>query len=74
MRRVDGVIVYLNGGEIWRENIDWGNIMATNRSRIAIDGEKNEKTFVNCRNCRRNNSALLKVCKKEKGNLFYCNF
>lgn len=61
MRRVDGVVVYLNGVELWRDNLNFGNVLATNASRFQVDGEILEKQFTPCGNCRRNNSALLKV-------------
>lgn len=63
VRRVDGIVVYLNGVEIWRDNMKWGRINFKNTSIRAVSGSE-ELTFSECGNCRRNNSALLKVLAK----------
>lgn len=40
--------------------MNWGKVAYTNRTTNGVS-EADEYRYFNCRNCRRNNSALLKV-------------
>lgn len=55
------MVVYLNGVEIWRDNMNPGDVTALNTSRYSVDGEVNEKRYYNSNNLTRGSAALLKV-------------
>lgn len=63
-RRVDGAVIYLNGVELWRDNMPWENVTYTTKasSPTALWGSYNTQWSYNiCSNCRRNSSYLLVV-------------
>ena len=55
---VDGVVVYLNGIELWRKNINSGPVTALNMSTVAVT---DEVSYLACTSCKRGNFAQLQV-------------
>lgn len=64
-RRVDGLVVYLNGVELARDNLKPGPVFASNASSTGVSTGDEVKYFP-CNNCLRNNSALLKVSQSSR--------
>lgn len=58
VRRVDGVIVYLNGVELWRGNMLPSTILWNS---TAASSSNFQWAYNPCTNCRKNSSSLLKV-------------
>lgn len=68
LRRVDGAIVYLNGGELWRSNMPWGKVYwnsTSQKSTLTKEWSPGccdvEWTYKECPVCHHNTTSLLRV-------------
>ena len=60
MRRVDGVLVYLNGAELWRSNMPTGKVSATSAASKYMDSNV-QMNYYPCTTCGDESKSFLKV-------------